>query len=168
MFVQLKPVFTVIMVYNYNAVTIIYCHLIIFNCSGDNGTQCSNGNIRLGEYDKQGSYGYGEFHNDTLFRIGYMEVCINGSYRVICNDDLDVESLSYLCQSGLSMELGYPGALYGSESDYLQPGTSLGIYNVNCSTDYFSLSTCSFSTVANNSNGCSANGGAALVTCVNG
>ncbi len=155
--------------YCYNGMYVVWIigsWIVGFVYSGAVETQCSNGNVRLGQ---QLSYGYGLFHNDTSFRIGYIEVCINGSYYAVCNDNLDVELTSYLCASAIGQQLGYKGALYGSESDYLKPGTSLGIHSINCSTvNYFSTLSCSYSTVVNNSNGCNANGGPALVTCANG
>ena len=95
-------------------------------------------------------------------------MCVNGSFHVLCNESLDVETASILCSRSVGYNLGYPGALYGSSSDYLPPGSSNGIYNINCSSDYFSAYDCSFATVTDSTDGCDANGGLALVTCVNG
>ena len=77
-----------------------------------------------------------------------------------------MQSASSLCTQSFGYRLGYPGALYGTNEDYMLPSTSNGIYDINCnSNNYFSDSDCSYSTVAND--GCSAYGGPALVTCVN-
>ena len=108
----------------------------------------------------------GQFPNGTYFISGYMEVCLNGSYHTLCNETLDVESLSKFCYSFTSYRLGYPGILFGSESDYLKPESSLGFYNISCEYNYFSETSCSYSTVEGISLGCDAYGGPALVTCV--
>ena len=78
-----------------------------------------------------------------------------------------MEIASLICNNFIGMELGYPGAHYGAESDYLKPETSFGFYNVSCPLGYFSTVSCSYS-IDDQSNGCDANGGPALVTCVNG
>ena len=96
-------------------------------------------------------------------------MCINGSFHVLCNQDLSEEDISALCLRSVEYRYGYPGALYGSVSDYLLPTTSSGIYNITCPTreDRFSTYSCSYSTT-DDFNGCDTYGGAALLTCVNG
>ena len=128
---------------------------------------CDPGNVRMNEYVYVTPNTRGQFPNGTNFISGYMEVCINGSYHTLCNETLDLESLSILCYRLTSYELGYPGILFGSESDYLKPESSLGFYNISCEYDYFSEDSCTYSTVEDISLGCDANGGPALVTCVN-
>ena len=128
---------------------------------------CYEGQTRLGEYNNQQTYASGMFNNQTSFRIGYVEVCIDGSFHLVCNDNLDVETVSSICYNSVGYRLGYPGALYGSDSDYLLPGNSNGVYDISCpSNDYFSVYDCAYSTVSNSSNGCDLNGGPALVTCI--
>ena len=125
---------------------------------------CSNEEVRVGNNYYQPSYASGRFSNGTRFQTSYVEVCTDGSFRLLCNDNLDVQVASQLCYQSTGFTLGYPGALYGSLEDYLLPSTSNGIYDINCNniTDRFNVFDCSFSTNA----GCSANGGPALVTCV--
>ena len=93
-------------------------------------------------------------------------MCINGSFRLLCNQDLFDEDVSALClQSSLYYRYGYPRPVYGS--GYLLPTTSSGIYNITCPAgeDRFNTYSCSYSTT-DDFNGCDAYGGAALVTCV--
>ena len=150
--------------------SILSDHVSILFLSKDMPDICSEGEVRLGEYYlyNQKSYANGRFHNQTNFQIAYVKVCINGSFHVLCNENLSVETASALCSTSIGYSLGYPGPLYGSSSDYLLPESSNGVYNINCSGDSFSLNDCSFSIVADTSDGCDANGGPALVTCVDG
>ena len=130
---------------------------------------CYENEVRFGNDNNRQPYAFGVFNNQTDFRTGYMEICINGSFHLLCNENLDVETASSLCnRSPFGYNLGYPGAVYGSDSDFLLPGTSTGVYNINCPDRYFDLYSCSYTTVTNSSNGCNANDGPALVTCVDG
>lgn len=126
---------------------------------------CNEGDFRN---SNQLGYTWGQFWNGTGFRIAYIEMCINGSYRTLCNEDLSIESLSYICSSVFSYQLGYPGPLYGSNTDYIPPISARGVYNISCDDGYFSTSSCNYNLESNYSTGCSTHDGPALVTCVDG
>ncbi len=166
MFVKLKSAFIVIMVCRTD---LCAATVVLPSISVAVSESCYEGQIRFGEYNNQQTYASGMFNNQTYFRIGYVEVCIDGSFHLLCNDNLDVDTVSSICSSSVGYRLGYPGALYGSDSDYLLPGNSNGVYDISCPSNYyyyFSVIDCMYSTVSNSSNGCDVNGGPALVTCV--
>ena len=79
---------------------------------------CYYGSVRIGDISDQRSFAYGQLTNGTDFRIGYVEICINGTYRTVCNQDLSTNVASVLCSSSIAYNLGYPSALYGDESDF--------------------------------------------------
>ena len=151
----------------------IYLHNFTDNIfTGVKHQQCLDQIVRIGirQYSyntiTQQTYADGQFPNGTDFQIGYAEVCINGSYKAVCNQDLSMEVATTLCRSGPSYSLGYPGTVYGNKSDFGQVGSGDGLYGLSCpSGSHWSNDDCTYS--ISDSNGCNDYGGPALITCVN-
>ena len=94
-------------------------------------------------------------------------MCINGTYRTVCNQDLSINVASVLCRSGIGYNLGYPGALYGDESDYGPVESGDGVYNLSCPPgSYWSDYDCTFTVTYGN--GCNDYNEPALITCLDG
>ena len=122
--------------------------------------------MRIGSYENQVTYASGELINGTTFRSGPVTVCVDGgtSYT-LCNQGLDDNVASQLCQS-----TGYYGPahaipVFGSESDFGPSMISRAIYNISCPGQYFDSYSCSYG-FDNSGSGCGSYGGRAIITCL--
>ena len=73
---------------------------------------------------------------------------------------------SVLCRSGAGVNLGYPGALYGDESDFGPVESGDGLYNLSCPGSYWSDYDCTYTVTYGN--GCNDYNEPALITCLAG
>ena len=74
---------------------------------------------------------------------------------------------SALCRSGIGYNLGYPGALYGNESDFGPVESGDGLYNLSCPpVSYWSDYDCTYTVTYGN--GCDDDNEPALITCLYG
>ena len=73
---------------------------------------------------------------------------------------------SVLCRSGTGINLGYPGALYGDESDFGPVESGDGLYNLSCPGSYWNEHYCTYTVTYGN--GCNDYNEPALITCLDG
>ena len=74
---------------------------------------------------------------------------------------------SVLCRSARGYNLGYPGALYGDESDFGPVESGDGVYNVSCPPgSNWHQHVCTYT--ATYGNGCNDYNDYALITCLDG
>ena len=128
---------------------------------------CYYGSVRIGDISDQRSFAYGQLTNGTDFRIGYVEICINGTYRTVCNQDLSTNVASVLCSSSIAYNLGYPSALYGDESDFGPVKSGDGLYNLSCRPgSFWNDHDCTYTVTYGNR--CNDYNEPALITCLDG
>ncbi len=97
----------------------------------------------------------------------YYEACsFDNYYNAFCNDVLDDELATLICQyNGYTQ--GYSGLLFGSVEDFHQPLTRRGVYDYTCPEFAYSIYDCQLNFTADGE-GCLANGGPGLITCMQG
>ena len=130
---------------------------------------CYDGSVRIVDnyYSYQRSYAHGHLTNGTYFLIGYVEICSNGTYRTVCNQGLSTNVATALCRRGRGHNLGYPGALYGDESDFGFVESGDGIYNLSCPpSSHWNDYDCTYTVTYGN--GCNDYNEPALITCLAG
>ena len=86
----------------------------------------------------------------------------------VCASDLDEATVQLICRQDRGADYGYLEQSEDIQSYFYPPITQTGISNINCSTYYTSgldSEYCSYQVTYDN---CAANGGPALITCVDG
>lgn len=138
------------------------------------------------------SSGTGNLPNGDSLYIGYLEVCINGTYEPLCRDAVDMDVIEVACYNLFGpghSEIGLGGARYseiisslfyyytvaypypviGSPDDYSfdLPSSDTGAYDIDCSYNQYSMyGSCDPNSLEfTTMDGCDPYGGYPVVTC---
>ncbi|XP_019854701.1 PREDICTED: uncharacterized protein LOC109583709 [Amphimedon queenslandica] len=127
--------------------------------------QCYSGQVQIGNNYYYNSYSYGQYPNFTSYTTGNVEICVNNTYYDVCADQLTPEQALFLCRSaGFNADRAYTSAVIGPADEvYSYDASADSITSFTCPYGYFD-SFCTYNFVYNN--GCTNNGGLAVVSCV--
>ena len=111
---------------------------------------------------------YGNYPNGSSLTIGYVQACINNTQSTLCNNALSNEDAQLICRSvGPSNTIGHSSALFGSKNDFRTPLTRNGFYDISCPSYSSQFNTYDCNSTSS-SDSCASEGGAALISCVEG
>ena len=112
-------------------------------------------------------YSSGQYPNVTTYSVGNVEICVNNTYYDVCADQLTPEQALLICRSLRSdFNRAYTSAVIGPANEvYSYDASADSISNFTCPYGYFG-SSCAYDIVYNN--GCTNNGGLAVITCIRG
>ena len=108
------------------------------------------------------------YSNGTRVTTGYAQACINNSVVTVCASGLDDATVQQICRQDRGADYGYLEQSEDIHSYFYPPITQTGISYLNCSMYYpYDLNSdyCSYQITYDH---CAANGGPALITCVDG
>ena len=123
--------------------------------------------MQFGNNEYLTSYSYGQYPNFTTYSIGNVKICINNTYYDVCADQLTPEQALFLCRSaGVNSDRAYTSAVIGPADEvYSYDASANSISNFTCPYGYISPS-CTYNFAYNN--GCTNNGGIAVISCIRG
>ena len=145
--------------------TVIDSNLSIKAAAADD--RCYSGQVQIGNNYYSTQYSYGQYPNFTSYSVGNVEICVNNTYYDVCADQLTPEQALFLCRSaGFNSDRAYTSAVIGPADEvYSYDASPDSITSFTCPYGYFD-SSCTYNFVYDN--GCTNNGGRAVVSCVRG
>lgn len=103
------------------------------------------------------------------YESGYASLCINRTQSLLCSDSLTNAQAELVCRDIRStFTVAYTTPLFGSRMDFRPAVRKYGAYDITCSEGkvaFDPINGCNATVVTD---GCSSQGGAALITCVEG